>query len=586
MSQALNPTGSPAQPPPLLAGDLPWQRRFRLPRHTLPAWAKENTDRCVFVSDVSGVTEVYCWDRVTGRVRQVTDRPNGTRHCAVTASGEWAWWFADTDGDEFGGWMKQPFAGGPDTPVAPELEPAWMSGLAMDLHGHALLGRSTEEGTAIHLVHDGRPPRLVYQHEETATAVDLSRDLQLVAIEHSEGGDAWRMAVRVLRLDGSVVADLQDEGQGLAAVGFSPVVGDRRLLLLHQLRGHWAPLVFDPETGDRFETEVGLPGDLEVDWFLDASALLVHHIHHARSELYRYDLGTRELTTLPTPPGTVEDARARPDGSVWYIWSSAASPPRFTSTSHEPGLSIGPPVAELDSVPVTDAWVDGPGGRIHTLVSVPPWADLPCPTVVLLHGGPDEHDTDQFEPEVAAWLDHGFAVVRPNYRGSTGYGTDWTEALRQQVGFTELEDVAAARRWAIEAGVADPKRLVLAGSSWGGYLTLLGLALQPESWSVGLADSPVADCIAAYEDAMDDIKALDRALFGGTPDEVRERYLASSPLTYVPFIRSPVLVSAGINDPRCPIRQIENFVSRLGELGLPHELHRRLSGHASTVVEE
>jgi len=385
----------------------------------------------------------------------------------VTASGEWVWWFADTDGDEFGVWMKQPFAGARTRRSRPNWSPHWMSGLAIGLGAHALVGRSTEQGTAIHLVHRDRPPALVYQHEESAAAVDLSRDLELMAVEHSESGDAWRMAVRVLRLDGSVVADLQDDGRGLAAVGFAPDVGDPRLLLLHQSRGHWAPLVFDPRTGEKVEIELGLPGDLEVDWFQDASALLVHHMHHARSHLYRYDLVTRELTALPTPPGTVEDARTRPDGSVWYIWSSAATPPQFACTMQDPGLSLGPARAGLESVPVTDAWVDGPGGRIHTLLSVRHGPTCRARRSCCCTVARTSTTRTNSKPEVAAWLDHRFAVVRLNYRGSTGYGAAWTEALRQQVGFIELEDVAAVRQWVIDAGIADPRRLVLAGSSWG-----------------------------------------------------------------------------------------------------------------------
>ncbi|KWX10738.1 hypothetical protein TR74_01820, partial [Carbonactinospora thermoautotrophica] len=80
--------------------------------------------------------------------------------------------------------------------------------------------------------------------------------------------------------------------------------------------------------------------------------------------------------------------------------------------------------------------------------------------------------------------------------------------------------------------------------------------------------------------------AFDRTLFGGTPQEVPERYERSSPITYVANVRVPVFISAGVNDPRCPIRQIENYLNRLAELGTPYEVYRYEAGHSSFVVEE
>lgn len=137
------------------------------------------------------------------------------------------------------------------------------------------------------------------------------------------------------------------------------------------------------------------------------------------------------------------------------------------------------------------------------------------------------------------------------------------------------------REWAVSSGLADPARLVLAGGSWGGYLTLLGLGTQPEAWAVGLAAVPVADYVTAYNDEMEALKAMDRTLLGGTPEEVPERFEASSPLTYVDAVRAPVYISAGVNDPRCPIQQVENYVQRLEGRSHPHEVYRYDAGHGS-----
>ncbi|HEY0807141.1 MAG TPA: alpha/beta fold hydrolase, partial [Pseudonocardiaceae bacterium] len=234
-----------------------------------------------------------------------------------------------------------------------------------------------------------------------------------------------------------------------------------------------------------------------------------------------------------------------------------------------------------------DAFVDGPGGQVHALVSRPADApDGPLPTVFLVHGGPHGADEDRFSAYRATWVDAGFAVIEVNYRGSTGYGSAWRDAIEGRPGLTELEDIAAVYDWAVGSGLADPAKVVMEGGSWGGYLTLLALGTQPERWAAGVAIVPVADYVTAYADEMEPLRDFDRALFGGSPDELPDRYRESSPLTYVDQVRAPVLVMAGENDPRCPIQQINNYLDRLAERGAEHSVYRYDAGHGSLVVAE
>ncbi|MYS36409.1 prolyl oligopeptidase family serine peptidase [Streptomyces sp. SID4920] len=551
----------------------------------------------MFVSNATGTYELYTWDRATGEQRQVTDRPNGTTDGVLTPDGEAVWWFDDTDGDEFGVWMRRPFHGGTgaaDEPAAAGLAPSYPAGLAIGRDGTAVIGRSTDEdGTTVHVVRPGAEPVEIYRHRESAGVGDLSHDGTLIALEHTEHGDAMHSALRVVRPDGTTVAELDDtEGGtkelGLAVLGFAPVAGDTRLLVGHQRRGRWEPMIWDPVAGTQTDLAIDLPGDVGAEWYPDGSALLVEHGFEARSELWRYEPATSDgrLVRVETPTGTVSGATARPDGTVEYLWSSAAEPPVVRSTTG--AVVLDPPGDKAPaSVPVEDVWVEGPGGRIHALVQRPAApAEGPFPTVFEIHGGPTWHDSDAFAAGPAAWVDHGYAVVRVNYRGSTGYGRAWTDALKHRVGLIELEDIAAVREWAVKSGLADPAALVLAGGSWGGYLTLLGIGTQPGDWALGLAAVPVADYVTAYHDEMEALKAMDRTLLGGTPEEVPERFEASSPLTYVDAVRAPVYISAGVNDPRCPIRQVENYVDRLKERDAVHEVYRYDAGHGSLVVEE
>lgn len=568
-----------------------WRARFRAPRMSKPDWAIDAPDANIYVSNASGVWEVYAWNRATGEHRQVTNRPNGTLSATTSRDGAWIWWFNDTDGDEFGSWVREPFAGGaPPERAVPDVHDGYPAGLEI---GHRLVavGVSTDEGSELFVHRDGRTERC-YASKDDASVAALSRDERLLAISHSEHGDSRHPAVRVLATDGfATVAEKWDgPGKGLTPLEFSPVAGDARLLVLHERRGREELLIWDVERDTETELRIDLPGEVTATWYPTGDALLIVHFHEARSSLYRYDLASAELSWLRTPAGRIGGAGVRDDGTVEYSWSSAAEPPviRARTPDGTDRVLLTPPGEPAPgSAPVRDAFVEGPGGRIHALVSRPVGApEEPLPTVFTLHGGPHSADEDRFSAYRAVWLDAGFAVVEVNYRGSTGYGSAWRDAIEGRPGLTELADVAAVHDWAVQSGLADPARCVVAGASWGGYLTLLAVGTQPERWAAGVASVPVADYVAAYEDEMEQLRAFDRALFGGSPQTKPEVYRECSPITYVDAVKAPVLVLAGDNDPRCPIRQIENYLDRLARRDARYEFYRYDAGHGSLVIEE
>ncbi len=556
-----------------------WEARFRAPRVSLPDWAHDAPHRCAYLGNMTGTFEVYTWDRSTDEHRQATSRPNGTSDGQLSPDGEWLWWFDDTDGDEFGTWKRQPFAGGSVELAAPGVHAGYSAGCEVG-RTVSVIGVSTDDGSTIYVV---RPDStgILYASKDDADVAALSRDDRLVLIEHSEHGDSRHRALRVLTTSGAVVGDLWDgEGLGLHGIDFSP---DGALVLaLHETGGRPEPLLWDPVTGKVTRLHVDLEGDLSAEFYVDGSALLVVAESRARATLHRVLLDG-SVEDLGITSGTVTDATPRPDGTVEYSWSSAAAPTVIRSTSGAVVL-VAPGVLSPASVPVEDVFVDGPGGAVHALVARPPGTTGPVPTVFLVHGGPTWHDSDAFAGDRAAYVDLGCAVVQVNYRGSTGYGAAWRDAIEGRPGLTELEDLSAVRDWAVTSGLAST--CVLTGGSWGGYLTLLGLGTQPELWAAGVAAVPVADYVAAYEDEMEPLRAFDRSLFGGSPLDVPEVYERCSPLTYVADVVAPVLVLAGANDPRCPIRQIDNWLAAAADLGKDVEVYRFDAGHGSLVIEE
>lgn len=159
-----------------MVDDERWKARFRAARMSLPRWARDAPSRSIYRSNATGTWEIYTWDRDTGEQRQVTDRPNGTWSGTVDPSGESVWWFADTDGDEFGVWRRVPFGETESVPAVPGLEPSYPSGLALGRGGLAVIGRTTDQGNTVHFCRPGSAPEVLYHHAEDAHVADLSRD--------------------------------------------------------------------------------------------------------------------------------------------------------------------------------------------------------------------------------------------------------------------------------------------------------------------------------------------------------------------------------------------------------------------------
>lgn len=588
----LRPVG-PTSPPAASfteSADAAWDASFRITRRSLPRYAQQRDDRAVVISNESGVDQVHTWERGSAQFPQLTSRDGGTALADITPDGEHVWWFADDNGNERGIWMIEAFDGGSTRPAAVDVPAAYPSGLVLGAT-RSVIAMSDSSGANVYAVEPEGTARLVYSHPEFAALGALSCDDDLIAISHSEHGDAQKPAVGVYRIDrhgtpATAVAELWDgSGFGVWPVAFSPVSGSTDLLVIHERHGRNLPLIWNPISGVQREIDPELAGETSPTWFADGSALLLLHQYRGRSELYRVDLETRQIARLSTPRGHITEAIALADGSVEYEWSSAHEPHRVLSTSSPPSAASAvesdhPLPSSLDDVSVA-----GTAGDIHALVSRPAGADRgPQPTVFLIHGGPAAHDTDSFSPVRNAWTETGFVVVEINYRGSTGYGAEWRNANIGRPGRAELEDIVAVRDAMVANGTTDPDRSVISGFSWGGCLALLGLGLYPDLWSVGIAAAPVADTAAVYDDMMEEIRAAYRVRFGGSPIDVPDAYAASSPLGVVADVRAPLMITAALNDPRCPIRQIELYVSRLVELQKQHEMHVFDWGHEPRSV--
>ena len=197
---------------------------------------------------------------------------------------------------------------------------------------------------------------------------------------------------------------------------------------------------------------------------------------------------------------------------------------------------------------------------------VGPPGELP-PLLVLAHGGPTAAARRQLQPSILYWTSRGIAVVDVDYRGSTGYGRPYRRALDGGWGEIDVADCAAAVRYLVDRGDADPERLIIRGSSAGGLTVLAALALH-DTFAAGASRYGVADLAALAADTHKfESRYLD-TLVGPYP-EARRLYEERSPINHVDSIAAPLIVLQGSEDAIVPPDQSSAIVAALESRGVP-----------------
>lgn len=559
-----------------------------------PAWTPDDPDRLYFVSDEGGVSQIWTAHRRSGDRRQVTDQRVGVEELVVSPDGRRVLWWSDDSGDGNGAWVATGVDDGTTTPLLRGLAPGWSEGVAWS---GDVVAVALSDGAA-YRVYTGSPGstgRLVYESSTPAglgrewmTAPGgLSADGSLLCLRHSERGDMLHFALRVLRsADGVRVDDAFDPGRTLRVSAWSPVPGDQRVAVVHELDGIERPAVWAPLTGQRTSYSSDLPGEIDVlGWFPRGDALLCSHWHDGRSTLFRLDVASGRYDLLSEPGGYISAAAVRPDGAVWLRVENGEQAALTIDLAGD--AVLGPRVEAPPGVPNRSLRFIGPSGEPTHMMLATPTTPGPHPTVMHVHGGPEWADPDAYDPWTATLVEHGVAVATVNYRGSTGFGEAWRTSLYHgNIGFPETEDVVSGLRHLIDIGVADPAKCAIEGWSWGGYIAALAIGLYPDTFAAAIAGIPVCDSVMTHEDCSPSQQAYDIAIMDGSPTQVPERYAERSPSTYLDAVRTPVLLIAGEHDSACPIRQVRWYVEQLHERGREVQLHVYDAGHHANSVSE
>jgi dipeptidyl aminopeptidase/acylaminoacyl peptidase len=578
-----------------------WRDRFRARKVIWTHVAQTRPERGLAASDRPGKMELHAWDLVTGELRQLTDRPAGTLFGQISPDGSHVYFLDDVGGNEAGHFVRIPWEGGNSEDVTPELPPYSSFGADISRSGNLFAATLIDEAgyglIAINLDPAGGlgEARLLHRDKRLFTPPVVSPDGEIAVVGSTErtGRQHFNLVAFHTR-SGERVGELWDgDAASLHAGPFAPET--LQLAGTTNRSGHEHPLVWSPRSGERRDLDVGdLDGDVvPLDWSADGNRLLLMQTSRATQRLHIYDLQTDTLRSLDHPSGSYgfyggTGVYFGAKDEIVAQWTDSTHPSQVIALDGVTGqqtrtlLPAGetPASRPLRSV----AFSSSDGQDIQGWLGLPEGKG-PFPTILHTHGGPEAVATQTFSPDAQAWLDHGFAFLTINYRGSITFGRDFQQQIWGNLGHWELEDMVAARDWLVREGIADSARIFPSGRSYGGYLTLLALGKRPDLWAGGMAGVAISDWTMLYEDSPE-TRGYCAAIFGGTPDERPDQYVASSPITYAEAIRAPLLILQERHDARTPARPIEVYAERLQELGKDLELHWFETGHMGAVNAE
>jgi dipeptidyl aminopeptidase/acylaminoacyl peptidase len=197
------------------------------------------------------------------------------------------------------------------------------------------------------------------------------------------------------------------------------------------------------------------------------------------------------------------------------------------------------------------------------------------PAVIVPHGGPWYRDSWGYNSFAQFLANRGYAVLQPNFRGSTGYGKKFIDAANRQWGDKMQDDITWGAKYLIAQGIADPKKIGIMGGSYGGYATLAGVTFTPDVYAAAVSIVGPSNLITLLESIppyWEPIRKLFYERMGdpNTP-EGKAQLLRQSPLTHAAKIKTPLLVIQGANDPRVTKRESDQIVIALRDRGFPVE---------------
>ena len=390
-----------------------------------------------------------------------------------------------------------------------------------------------------------------------------------------EGGDAIAEAHQ---LDGgSLIPTFQPE--------FSP---DGRYLAYLRNQGEWDQLVlFDTHSGEKRVLLDGLSllppawvqGSRAIAWAQNSLSIVFLENRQAKVFLQKVDISTGTAQPIETDSFTnLEQLSLSASGALALIAQSPSLPARIiilqAGQTRVAARSRADDLFPAD-LPVAREvdWISSDGARVYGTYYAPANRNYTAeglpPMVVYIHGGPTSATRIGFDLDTAFFTSRGYAYLDVNYRGSTGFGRSYREALRGNWGKLDLQDAVEGARAVVNMGLADPSRLIIKGGSAGGYTVLNALIHYPGFFKAGLCSYGVSNLFTLEMDTHKFESHYNASLIGSLP-EAAQKYHDFSPIFHADNIRDALAVFQGADDKVVPQSQSDSIVEALKANRVPH----------------
>ncbi len=318
------------------------------------------------------------------------------------------------------------------------------------------------------------------------------------------------------------------------------------------------------------------------------------------TDIFVHDLTAGKTTSLLLPKGVNEpsgkaSAFSKDGARLLYYHNGPCSPNDLwvyhaaTGKSHQVTHSLIAGMRSEDMVEPYLVHYPSKDGKwtISAFVYMP--FNLPRngqhPAIVYVHGGPTSQTVNSFNRFIQHAANNGYIVIAPNYRGSTGYGKEFQQANLFDMGGGDLQDVIAAADWIKQTGYVDPKKLIVMGGSYGGYMSMMAVTKAPEVWAAGVPIVPFVNYFTEIENEDPVLREMDLATMGD-PVKDKARFEDRSPIFFVDKIKAPLMLLAGGNDPRCPKSETLQVVEAIKKQGgvADYKIYEN-EGHGFSKVE-
>ena len=432
-----------------------------------------------------------------------------------------------------------------------------------------------------------REPRKLTTANYHVEGFDWSSDGSRIAFGHvkSPVANDWPTSdVSIVEVASGKTSVLANSAAAEGSPAYSPD-GQSIAVLTSDIPARWAQsgiIQIFPAGGGPAKNAVGSfdAQPFVAGWSADGKRIYFSEPKGTGTQIYSLDVAANRIDEIKTTPAVINAISLNRSGTTFaFVRQTSDTPPDafiasaadFTPvqvTRVNEGLKI-PAVGRTEVV----TWKSKDGKQIEGLLTYPVGYQTGqrVPLILNIHGGPAGVFVQTFLGgrgvyPLATFASRGYAILRPNPRGSSGYGTEFRRANLKDWGFGDYQDLMTGVDKVIEMGVADPERLGVMGWSYGGFMTSW-IVTQTQRFKAASAGAPVTNLMSFNGTA--DIPAFIPDYFGGQFWEIMDLYQKHSPMFNVKGVSTPTMIQHGDADVRVPISQGYEFYNALKVKGVP-----------------